>query len=202
MICAMLGLPFLLLLLLSHTAFAVVAICFAQQKLILSLVALQRRLAIQERTVKPSKEKANINDTDRWFFGWVHKRFTGKVPDSFFPPVKPERLVIWGKKYQTRLWLQRCLKRKPKPNKPGRPSIPDEHIAFIQRMYRENPNWSSKKIAYELELKCGVLHWPSTIDKYKKTKKRFAGPSKDNGQKWRTFVDNHLSVTFACDFVT
>lgn len=188
-------------LLLSHVFIAAFAAGFVHFKLILALAAAQRKLSVLERSVKPSKEKAHINNTDRWFFGWVHKRFPSLIPEAFFPSVKVETIVKWGKKWQARLWLTDCLEKNPKSSERGRPPITDEHIAFMQQMDLENPEWGNKKMADELALKCGIKHAPSTVGKYRESKKHRTGPKPRNGQRFRTFVKNHSPVTFACDFL-
>jgi hypothetical protein len=42
--------------------------------------------------------------------------------------------------------------------RPGRPRIPDDHIALIRRISSENPQWGEDKIAEELAVKLGVRH--------------------------------------------
>jgi hypothetical protein len=64
-------------------------------------------------------------------------------------------------------------------------------------MSRENPSWGEGKINEELRVKFGVRHSTSTIRKYM-TKRRFHR----DGQKWRTFIQNHSREFLACDFMT
>jgi len=45
----------------------------------------------------------------------------------------------------------------------GRPPIPRKHIAFIQRISGDHPEWGEDKIAEELAAKFGILHSGSTI---------------------------------------
>jgi hypothetical protein len=94
---------------------------------------------------------------------------------------------LWGD-WRTPLLLVRPL---------GRPSIPREHIDFIRRMSADNPSWGEDKINEELRVKFGVRHSTSTIRKYM-TKRQ---PRRD-GQKWRTFIQNHSREICACDFMT
>jgi putative transposase len=56
---------------------------------------------------------------------------------------------------------------------------------------------AENRIAEELAIKLGVKHSTSTIRRYM-VKRR--GPR--GGQTWRTFIKNHASQIFACDFLT
>jgi hypothetical protein len=50
--------------------------------------------------------------------------------------------------------------------RPGRPQIPVELWALIQRMARENPVWGEERIANELLVKLGIQVSPRTVRKY------------------------------------
>jgi putative transposase len=104
--------------------------------------------------------------------------------------VKPATVIAWHRRGFRRYWRWRS-------RKPGRPRIPDEHIAFIRRMSIDQPGWGEDSIAEELAIKLGVKHSTSTIRRYM-VKRR--GPR--GGQTWKTFVKNHASQIFACDFLT
>ena len=61
----------------------------------------------------------------------------------------------------------------------------------------DQPGWGEDRIAEELAIKLGVKHSTSTIRRYM-VKRR--GPR--GGQTWKTFIKNHASQIFACDFLT
>ena len=60
-------------------------------------------------------------------------------------------MIAWHRRGFQRYWRWRS-------RKPGRPRIPDEHIAFIQRISRDHPEWGEDRIAEELAIKLGVKH--------------------------------------------
>ena len=68
--------------------------------------------------------------------------------------------------------------------------------ALIRRMWKENPLWGEDVIAGELA-KLGHHASPRTVAKY-----RPANLPRGRGQKWSTFVRNHLGQTWACDWFT
>jgi hypothetical protein len=107
--------------------------------------------------------------------------------------VKPATVIGWHRKGVQRFW-----RRKSRSQPLGRPRIAREHIAFIQRISRDHPEWGEDRIAEELVAKFGVEHSPSTIRRYMAP--RNGSPRGD--QTWRTFVRNHAKEIWACDFLT
>jgi hypothetical protein len=65
--------------------------------------------------------------------------------------VKPATVIAWHRRRFQRSWRWRS-------RKPGRPRIPDEHIALIRRISADQPGWGEDRIAEELALKLGVMH--------------------------------------------
>jgi transposase InsO family protein len=61
-------------------------------------------------------------------------------------------------------------------------------------MWRQNTTWGEDRIAGELA-KLGYRVSPRTVAKY-----RPAGLRRQRGQRWMTFIHNHLDETWACDF--
>jgi hypothetical protein len=90
--------------------------------------------------------------------------------------------------------LRRC--RPPLANALTRSPIAPELRSLIRRLWRENITWGQTTIAAE----CGKLGWivsPRTVAKY-----RPRHLERSRGQAWSTFVRNHLSQIWACDFFT
>ena len=104
--------------------------------------------------------------------------------------VKPATVIGWHRWAWTKLWG--CKSRR----KTGRPRIPAAHIALIQRISRDHPEWGEDKIAHELSLKLGVKHSTSTIRKYMVPRLQ----PRDKSQRWLTFVTNHAAEMFGVDF--
>jgi hypothetical protein len=104
--------------------------------------------------------------------------------------VRPATVIAWHRRGFQRYWRWRS-------GKPGRPRIDAEHIAFIRRISGDHPGWGEDKIAAELAVKLGVRHSASTIRRYMVTRRK-----PRDGQTWRTFVRNHATQIYACDFLT
>jgi hypothetical protein len=104
--------------------------------------------------------------------------------------VKPATVIDWHRRGFRRYWRWRS-------RRPGRPRIPDEHIALMRRISADQPGWGEDRIAEELAIELGVMHSTSTIRRYMVRRREPRG-----GQTWRTFVKNHASEILACDFLT
>jgi hypothetical protein len=104
--------------------------------------------------------------------------------------VKPATLLRWHRA-AWRWWWQRKSKRQP-----GRPPISPEMRSLIRRIWRENTTWGQTTIAAE----CGKLGW--TVSPRTGAKYRPRHLDRSRGQAWSTFVHNHLSQIWACDFFT
>jgi hypothetical protein len=121
---------------------------------------------------------------------WVALSKMWTVWRSALVIVKPETVIAWHGRGFQRYWRWRS-------RKPGRPSIPKEHIALIRRISSDHPEWGEDKIAEELAVKLGVKHSTSTIRKYMVTRRK-----PRVGQTWKTFVKNHAKQIYSCDFLT
>jgi putative transposase len=155
--------------------------------LALENAALRQQLAVYLRTSK----RAQLRASDRVF--WVALRRLW--PDWTRPLaiVRPEPVIAWHRQGFKVFWRRRS--RSPKI---GRTRIPRRHIAFIQRISGDHPEWGEDKIAEELVAKFGVLHSASTIRRYMVSRR--STPRGD--QTWRTFIRNHDKEVWACDFLT
>ncbi len=81
----------------------------------------------------------------------------------------------------------------------GRPPLAPEIVSLIERMARENPLWSRRRIASELA-KLGYAVDKDTVAKYMPKPAR--RPGRPPSQTWKTFLRNHLAGTIAIDFLT
>ena len=115
--------------------------------------------------------------------------FVGNLKDCLII-VKPDTVLRWHRSLWRLLWW----KRSGRPN--GRPPIDADRRALIRKLWRENPLWGENRIAGEL-LKLGHKVSPRTVAHY-----RPPGIQRGGGQKWSTFVRNHLHQTWACDWFT
>ncbi len=154
--------------------------------LILENLALRQQLATYKRSLK----RPALRTFDRAF--WVALSKLWQDWSSALIVVKPQTVIRWHRQGFRLYW--RMMSR---PKRPGRPTIPRDHIAFIVRMSRDNPTWGEDKSDEELRLKFGITHSTSTIRRY-----MVRGRRRDDGQQWRTFIKNHRHELFACDFLT
>jgi putative transposase len=160
------------------------ALLASRRDLALENLALRQQLATYARRAK----RPRLNPQERAFWVALSRVWSEWRSPLLF--VKPATVIDWHRRGFQRYWRR-------KSGKPGRPRIPDEHIAFIRRMSSEQPGWGEDRIAEELAIKLGVRHSTSTIRRYMVRRRKPRG-----GQTWRTFTKNHASQIFACDFLT
>ena len=121
--------------------------------LLLEIAALRHQLEVlQRRGGRP-----RFRREDRRFWIWLSRRWPKWRTALVI--VQPDTVVGWYRQGYRLFW--RC-----------RPRIPAKHIAFIQRISRENPLWGEDRIAQEVKLKLGIEHSASTIRWYMITEGR------------------------------
>ncbi|MFC1705935.1 integrase, partial [Planctomycetota bacterium] len=104
--------------------------------------------------------------------------------------VQPDTLLRWHRDLFKIVWTRRS-----RPNtQPKR--LAQETIDLIREMARSNANWGAERIRGEL-LKLGLRVSKRTIQKYMRQVRPRGRPD----QTWSTFVRNHASDTWACDFL-
>jgi transposase InsO family protein len=104
--------------------------------------------------------------------------------------VQPETLLRWHRAGFRALWRW-----KSRPG-PGRPPLPAETVDLIRRMAAENPLWGAERIRGELA-KLGLRVAKRTIQAYLHGSRA----PRPRGQRWATFLRNHASGIWACDFL-
>ena len=157
----------------------------SRNQLALENAALRHQVAVLKRSVK----RARVEDSDRVF--WILMRRFLKDWKGVLVFVQPDTVVRWHRTGWRYYW-----RRKSKPRKVGRPPISFKLIHLIRKMSKENPLWGAPHIHDELAL-LGHDVAESTIAKY-----MVRHPDPERRQSWRTFLQNHLRVSAACDFFT
>jgi putative transposase len=155
------------------------------QRLVAENLALRHQLAVLKRSVK----RPRIDDSDRVF--WILMRRTFKQWKDCLHFVQPETVLCWHRKGFKYYW-----KRKSKPKTQGRPAIGWKLVHLIRRMSQENATWGAPKIQAEIAV-LGHEVAETTVAKYMV---RHRNP--ESGQRWSTFLRNHMGTTIACDFFT
>jgi transposase InsO family protein len=106
--------------------------------------------------------------------------------------VQPDTVLRWHRDLFRWVWRH---KSKPK-KKPGRPPLTKDLVALIKRLAKENLRWGAERIRGEL-LKLGIRVSKSAIQKYIQ---QVRGRN-SSSQNWATFLRNHASQIWACDFL-
>jgi putative transposase len=104
--------------------------------------------------------------------------------------VKPETVLRWHRAGFRLFWRHKSRPRRSTPR------LAAGTIALIQRMALDNLTWGSERIRGEL-LKLGIRVSKRTVQK---VLRRVRGP-RPWGQSWSTFLKNHGSEVWACDFL-
>jgi Integrase core domain/Homeodomain-like domain len=103
--------------------------------------------------------------------------------------VTPGTLLRWHRRMAAAKWRQ--------PRAPGRPPVPDELVALILRLARENRRWGVVRIQGELR-RLGYRVAASTIRKILRTHR--VPPPVLRDESWRTFLRAHAATLLATDF--
>src|SRR5450432_4175149 len=153
--------------------------------LIVENLALRQQLAVLRRR-QPHPE---LRPFDRAF--WVLLSRSWSCWAGALAIVKPATVIAWHRRGFAWYWTR-------KSRRLGRPPIGDAIIALIQRMARENPTWSRRRVANELA-KLGHDVDKCTVAKYMS---KPPGPTRRPSLTWATFVRMHLEGAVAIDFLT
>jgi putative transposase len=113
---------------------------------------------------------------------------------EFLTVVTPETLGGWANEGFRAFWERISRRRRKKPT--GR-RLSEETLDLIREWARET-TWGSKRIVGELFAKLSIRVHKKTVQKILREER----PRRPRGQKWSTFLHNHLNVTWACDFFT
>jgi putative transposase len=147
---------------------------------------LRKQLALyQERGVKPTRATDATRMTLSWLAHWFDWR-------RAFVIVQPQTLIRCHREGFRIFWRWK--------SRPGRPPIPPELQALIERMARDNPTWGEERIANELLLKLGLRISPRTVCKYLPQRLDHGRRKGVPSHRWRMFVRNHAQAIVACDF--
>ena len=163
---------------------ALVGLLRSRAALLAENALLRQQVIILRRATSHPRLKAR----DRLAISAVTKAFPSLL--AAVAIVRPETVLRWHRSLWKLLWCRRS--RRPV----GRPPIDADTRALIRRMWKENPLSGEDVIAAELA-KLGHHVSPRTVAKY-----RPANLPRGRGQKWSTFVRNHLGQTWAADWFT
>ena len=163
---------------------ALLGILRSRAALLAENALLRQQLIVLRRAAPHPRLKAR----DRLAIAWVSSVFPALL--GAVTIVRPETVISWHRSLWRLLWRRRS--RRPV----GRPPIDADTRTLIRRMWTENPLWGEDRIAGELA-KLGHHVSPRAVAKY-----RPANLPRGRGQKWSTFIRNHLGQTWAADWFT
>jgi putative transposase len=166
---------------------AVVDVTRSRSELILENMLLRQQLIVLQRRVKKPELTWRERITLVLLARWVGERW-----QEALMLVQPETILRWHRDMYCMVW-----RRKSKPRgSGGRPRLSLDKVRLIQQMALENRRWGAERIHGEL-LKLGIRVAKSTIQKYI-WRVREGLP---RSQGWKTFLHNHGSQIWACDFL-
>jgi putative transposase len=158
----------------------------SKSELMLENALLRRQLIILRRQVKRPKRTWR----DRVLFVLLASQLHSWK--QVLVIVQPETLLRWHRDLFRRVWKRKSRSR----GNGGRPPLPKEVVVLIKQMAQDNLTRGAKRIRGEL-LKLGLQVSKNTIRKYIKQVR----PSRSSKQSWATFLRNHASQIWACDFL-
>jgi len=162
----------------------------SRAELLLENAMLRQQLIVLQRQVK----RPLLNNKDRFLLALLASKL--RSWKSALLIVKPDTLLRWHRAGFRLLWKRKST---PRSNS-HKQKLPPETIELIKEMAQDNRLWGAERIRGEL-LKLDIRVAKRTIQKYMRGA-REAGPTDGtNSQTWTTFLHNHASAIWACDFL-
>lgn len=112
--------------------------------------------------------------------------------------VTPATLIRWQRSIWSAAWRQRCGPSGP-PRRTRATKVTPTVRELVLRMAKDNPRWGAVRIVGALR-HVGIRLCKRTVQRI--LRDAGLGPERHGrGRAWRTFLRNHLDVTWACDLL-
>ena len=150
--------------------------------LVVENLLLRHQLAVLTR---PARTRPRLRTRDKLL--WLLVRQLRTDWRRHLVIVRPETVVRWHRHAWRLVWRWKSRTRL------GRPRLSPEVRELIATMSRDNPRWGTERIRGEL-LKLGIV-----VSKRSVQRDRGRGPARPLGQRWRTFLANHVGQLRAAE---
>ncbi len=128
---------------------------------------------------------------------WADRAILAALIRRLPKPVKHHRLITPGTVLR---WHRRLVAKKwTYPDRTGRPPLPEEVAALIERRARDNASWGYQRVQGELR-KLGHRVAASTIRRILKRARIPPPPTRRGNGSWRQFLRVQASAALAVDF--
>jgi hypothetical protein len=148
--------------------------------LVVENALLRQQLIVLNRQIK----RPQLTNPDRFRLVFL-SHFTAFWKQALHI-VQPDTLLRWHRELFQFYWRRKSQ---------GKPKIPPETIALIEKMAKENQLWGAERIRGEL-LKLGIEVSKRTIQRYMPKDRK----EHSSSQTWATFLKNQAGKIWACDF--
>jgi putative transposase len=165
---------------------AVLDLTRSKPELVVENALLRQQLIVLKRQIKYPK----LTWRDRTLFVLLSSKL--RTWKNALVIVQPDTVLRWHRELFRWVWERKSRSK----GKRGRPPLTGEIVALIKRMAKENLRWGAERIRGEL-VKLGIKVSKSAIQEYIQ-QVRGRGAS---SQGWATFLRNHASQIWACDFL-